>query len=156
MNLTGDEKIAVTIGVVIVIVFFALYGIFFTEVEDVTSGDLITDDFGEVSEGEGFEINDTEIGTGETVDVGDTVVVHYTGKLPDGTVFDSSLGGEPFVFTVGEGQVIEGWERGLVGMREGGVRRLTISPGLAYGDREVGPIPADSTLVFEIELLEIE
>ncbi|USN88291.1 MAG: FKBP-type peptidyl-prolyl cis-trans isomerase [Candidatus Nomurabacteria bacterium] len=102
-------------------------------------------------------IDDIVIGTGEPVKEGDTVSVHYVGTLQDGTEFDNSKKrGQPFVFTVGEGKVIKGWEDGLIGMKEGGQRILVIPPSLAYGDRQIGPIPANSTLVFAIELLEIK
>jgi hypothetical protein len=102
-------------------------------------------------------VEDITEGTGAAVKKGDTVSVHYVGTLLDGTQFDSSRDrGESFSFTVGAGQVIKGWEEGLIDMRVGGVRKLTISPELAYGDRAVGPIPPNSTLIFEIELLDIE
>lgn len=97
-------------------------------------------------------------GSGRAAQAGDTVVVHYTGTLLDGTKFDSSLdGGEPFSFVLGSGKVIQGWEQGIVGMQVGEKRKLIIPPGLAYGDNAVGGvIPANSTLVFEVELLEIK
>ena len=105
-----------------------------------------------------FEIEDLSVGTGVEAISGDKVTVHYTGWLIDGTKFDSSLDrGQPFIFQIGARQVIEGWDRGLRGMQVGGVRKLTIPPELAYGDRAVGGglIPANSTLVFEIRLLKI-
>ena len=105
-----------------------------------------------------LEIEDLSVGTGVEAISGDKVTVHYTGWLIDGTKFDSSLDrGQPFSFQIGARQVIEGWDRGLRGMQVGGVRKLTIPPELAYGDRVVGGglIPANSTLVFEIRLLKI-
>jgi FKBP-type peptidyl-prolyl cis-trans isomerase len=101
---------------------------------------------------------EVKVGEGREVKTGDTVSVHYIGALTDETVFDSSHNrGEPFSFTIGEGQVIQGWERGLIGMKAGGVRRLAIPPHLAYGAGGVpGAIPPNSTLIFEIELLEIK
>ena len=105
-----------------------------------------------------LEIEDMEVGTGIEAANGDRVTVHYTGWLIDGTKFDSSIDrGQPFVFSLGAGQVIQGWDRGVRGMQVGGVRKLTIPPELAYGDRPVGGglIPANSTLVFEVKLLEI-
>jgi FKBP-type peptidyl-prolyl cis-trans isomerase len=86
------------------------------------------------------------------------VVVHYTGWLEDGTLFDSSITrGEPFSFTLGTGGVIPGWEEGLLGMKAGGVRQLIIPPDLAYGESGAGDtIPANATLIFDIELLEIQ
>lgn len=102
-------------------------------------------------------IDDIVIGGGEAVKEGDTVLVHYIGTLPEGTEFDNSnKRGEPFEFTVGEGLVIKGWEEGLVGMKVGGQRILVIPPDMAYGSQAMGPIPANSTLVFAIELLEIK
>lgn len=99
---------------------------------------------------------DSVVGTGATAKSGDRVSVHYTGALTDGTVFDSSRKrNEPFEFRLGAGNVIPGWERGLVGMKIGGRRTLTIPADLAYGTRSVGSIPANSTLVFDIELLAI-
>lgn len=102
-------------------------------------------------------IDDVRIGTGKEVKTGDTIMVDYIGSTQDGVQFDNSyVRGEPFTFTVGEGRVIEGWERGVVGMRVGGQRILVIPADLAYGDKQVGPIEANSTLVFAIELLSIK
>ncbi len=101
-------------------------------------------------------IEDIRVGEGTEVANGDTVVVHYIGTLQNGVEFDNSnKRGEPFTFTVGKGQVIKGWEQGLVGMKIGGQRILVVPPDLAYGSTSIGPIPANSTLVFVIELLEI-
>jgi FKBP-type peptidyl-prolyl cis-trans isomerase len=96
-------------------------------------------------------------GAGEKARKGDTVSVYYIGTLIDGTVFDSNQGSTPFIFTIGAGEVIEGWERGLIGMRVGGTRRLAIPPELAYGVSGIpGAIPPNAMLLFEIELLAIE
>ncbi|MBE0409913.1 MAG: FKBP-type peptidyl-prolyl cis-trans isomerase [Anaerolineales bacterium] len=105
----------------------------------------------------GWQIEDLVIGDGPAATNGNLVSVHYTGWLLDGTKFDSSLDrGQPFEFTIGEGQVIRGWEEGLVGMRAGGKRQLTIPPDMAYGAAGRGSIPPNATLIFEIELLEIK
>ena len=97
---------------------------------------------------------DVSVGTGDAVAPGDTVTVNYTGLLTNGTVFDSSDShGAPFTFTVGAGQVIPGWEQGLIGMKEGGTRLLAIPPSLGYGANAYGPIPANSTLIFQIQLV---
>lgn len=89
---------------------------------------------------------------------GDTLHMHYTGTLQDGTEFDSSIPrGQPFIFTLGTGQVIKGWDQGLLGMCEGEKRRLVVPSDLGYGDRGAPPkIPGGATLVFEVELLKVE
>ena len=105
----------------------------------------------------GLEYKDIVLGEGESPEVGDRVIVHYTGTLEDGTKFDSSRDrGQPFEFAIGVGQVIKGWDEGLMGMKVGGKRKLTIPPELGYGSRDNGPIPANSTLIFEIDLIGIE
>ena len=106
----------------------------------------------------GLVIEDIKIGDGQEVEKFNIVTVNYTGLLENGTKFDSSLnpGRTPFRFTVGAGQVIKGWDEGLMGMKVGGKRKLTIPPELGYGGRDNGPIPANSTLIFEIDLLGIE
>ena len=106
----------------------------------------------------GLVIEDLKIGDGQEVEKFNIVTVNYTGLLENGTKFDSSLnpGRTPFRFTVGAGQVIKGWDEGLMGMKIGGKRKLTIPPELGYGSRDNDPIPANSTLIFEIDLLTIE
>lgn len=105
-----------------------------------------------------LQIEDTTVGNGAEVKSGDTVSVHYTGTLLDGTKFDSSKDrGQPFEFAVGDGLVIKGWDEGLVGMKVGGTRILTIPADMAYGNASPSPlIPAGSALKFEIELLEVK
>ncbi|MEM9630046.1 MAG: FKBP-type peptidyl-prolyl cis-trans isomerase [Pseudomonadota bacterium] len=107
---------------------------------------------------EELQIKDIEKGTGEEANVGETVVVHYTGWLMDGTKFDSSVDrGRPFSFTLGERRVIPGWEKGVEGMQVGGKRELIIPPDMAYGAQGAGGvIPPNATLKFEIELLEVK
>jgi peptidylprolyl isomerase len=104
-----------------------------------------------------MKITDHEVGTGKEAAAGKRVSVHYTGTLQSGSKFDSSLDrGQPFTFTLGRGEVIKGWDQGIAGMKVGGKRRLEIEPGLAYGDRGFPPvIPPNSTLIFEVELLEV-
>ena len=106
----------------------------------------------------GLVVKDTTVGTGPAVKSGDTVTVHYVGTLTDGKEFDSSRKhGQPFTFEVGKGRVIKGWDAGLVGMKVGGHRKLTIPSDLAYGDRGMsGAIPPKATLLFDIELLSIK
>ena len=104
-----------------------------------------------------FKTEDIKAGDGEEVHGGDYILIHYLGVLEDGTKFDSSYDrGQPFRTRIGVGEVIDGWDMGVIGMRVGGKRKLTIPPALGYGDRAVGSIPADSTLIFEVELLGIE
>ena len=96
-------------------------------------------------------------GDGQEAQVGDTVSVHYEGTLSDGTKFDSSYDrGQPFEFTLGENYVIEGWEKGVVGMKVGEIRELKIPSLMGYGDSGNGPIPGKAGLIFKIELLEIK
>lgn len=100
---------------------------------------------------------DVVVGMGASAESGKKLTVEYTGTLLNGTKFDSSKDhGKPFTFTLGVGEVIEGWDEGVVGMKEGGKRTLIIPPDLAYGARAVGLIPANATLMFEIELLKVE
>ncbi len=101
-------------------------------------------------------MEDLVVGTGREARKGDAVEVHYTGWLIDGKKFDSSVGRGPFSFDLGAGQVIPGWDRGVAGMKVGGKRKLTIPPELGYGSRGFpGAIPPQSTLVFEVELLDV-
>ena len=102
-------------------------------------------------------IEDLTVGTGPVAATGNTVTVHYVGTLLNGTKFDSSYDrNQPFTFRLGVGAVIAGWDQGVVGMRVGGKRRLTIPPNLAYGNQANGPIPANSTLRFDIDLLAVQ
>ncbi len=106
----------------------------------------------------GLIIEDTMLGTGATAKAGQMVTVHYTGWLTDGTKFDSSKDrNDPFVFPLGQRRVIAGWDEGVQGMKEGGVRKLTIPAELGYGARGAGGvIPPNATLVFEVELIAAE
>jgi peptidylprolyl isomerase len=101
---------------------------------------------------------DQKVGTGAVAEAGDQVTVSYVGMLTDGTVFDASANHAPgsFTFTLGAGQVIKGWDEGVVGMKVGGERELVIPASLGYGAQAVGPIPANSTLVFQVQLLNVQ
>ncbi|MBX4211181.1 MAG: FKBP-type peptidyl-prolyl cis-trans isomerase [Candidatus Yanofskybacteria bacterium] len=103
-------------------------------------------------------IEDLKVGTGPAAQAGQAVTVHYTGWLTNGQKFDSSVDrGQPFSFILGGGMVIPGWDQGLVGMKVGGKRKLTIPPDLAYGPRGAGGvIPPNATLVFEVDLLGVQ
>lgn len=103
-----------------------------------------------------IKIVDETVGTGQAVKKGDTITVNYTGTLTNGKVFDTSIGKQPFTTQIGVGQVIRGWDLGLIGMKVGGKRKLTIPSDLGYGAQAQGAIPANSTLIFEVELLSIK
>jgi FKBP-type peptidyl-prolyl cis-trans isomerase len=106
-----------------------------------------------------LKIEDLKVGTGSAeVKSGDTISINYVGTLTDGTKFDSSYDrGEPFETQIGVGQVIKGWDEGVIGMKVGGKRRLTIPPDLGYGEQGAGAqIPPNATLIFEVELMGIK
>ena len=103
-----------------------------------------------------LKIEDIKSGNGQSLESGDWATVQYVGMLEDGSIFDSSQSrNKPFKFRLGVGEVIDGWEMGLIGLKLGGKRKLIVPSSLAYGDKEVGAIPRNSTLIFEIELLKI-
>lgn len=105
----------------------------------------------------GLHYWDIKPGTGEEAKSGSHVKVHYTGWLPSGKKFDSSVGSAPFDFTLGQGEVIKGWDEGVVGMKVGGKRQLKIPPQLAYGEDGHPPqIPPNSTLIFDVTLVAVK
>jgi peptidylprolyl isomerase len=105
-----------------------------------------------------LKMEDVKVGTGKEAVAGKRVTVHYTGTLTDGKKFDSSLDRkQPFSFNLGKGEVIQGWDQGVAGMKEGGKRKLTIPSHLGYGERGAGSvIPPNATLLFDVELLKVE
>lgn len=151
--MTRNFILAVALGVVALI----LFGYFLFSVDTGKKPSAAEKENTTKTAVQKLKIEDTKVGTGEAVKKGDTVVIHYTGKLPDGTKFDSSLDrNEPFETQIGVGQVIKGWDEGVIGMKVGGKRKLTIPPDMGYGSKQVGTIPPNSTLLFDVELLEIK
>lgn len=168
------EWVAVTAALVVVSIFvFPSWfgGIFFpanaspqgqnqnTAAVNATSTAVVTPttNMQNISTIPGLSAYDVTVGTGTPATSGSQLTVNYVGTLSDGTVFDSSDShGQPFTFTLGTGQVIKGWDEGLVGMKVGGKRELVISPDLGYGNNQVGPIPPGSTLMFEVELVSVK
>ena len=138
----------VTVGIAVVALFF-IFNPFITQ--NALQGMQATS----AGAQDNLVVQDEVVGTGAAAQTGDTVTVNYTGKLENGSVFDTSVGKTPFQFTLGAGQVIPGWDKGLVGMQVGGKRILIIPPSMAYGAQGVGPIPPNATLTFEVELLKI-
>ena len=104
----------------------------------------------------GLYIQDVEPGEGPIARRTSRVWIHYVGWLPDGTVFDGSLGGDPYHLRLGGNEVIRGWNEGIVGMRRGGVRRLVVRPSLGYGSSGRGDVPPGATLVFRLELVDVD
>ncbi len=116
----------------------------------------VVEDSAYTETGSGLKYADLTEGDGAEVEAGQQVAVHYTGWLEDNTIFDSSIGRQPFTLVVGQGQVIPGWDEGLQGMKVGGIRQLVIPPDLAYGESGSGSIPPNSVLIFEVEVVSAE
>lgn len=104
----------------------------------------------------GLFVQDITVGDGPVARRTSRVWIHYIGWLPDGTVFDGNLGGDPYHLRLGGNEVIRGWNEGIAGMRRGGVRRLVVRPSLAYGSRGSGDVPPGATLVFRLELVDVD
>lgn len=160
-SLKGNKSVWVSLVVIIVavlVIYFIVKSNNRVEVvEDINSinQEQVADD----------STNEQPVNTQENMEKiskkGDVLVMNYTGRLIDGTVFDSNVDPKfghvtPFRFMLGAGQVIAGWDEGLIGMKVGEKKTLTIPPEKGYGSRAVGPIPANSTLIFEVELVGIE
>lgn len=148
--------IAVVVALAVVAFFFIFQGPSLFGSSEVTTNTQTTT---MPTENQKLEITDEVVGTGAEAVAGKSVTVNYVGSLTDGTVFDASAkhGDTGFTFTLGAGEVIQGWDQGIAGMKEGGKRKLVIPAALAYGNQAVGGvIPANSTLVFEVELLKVQ
>ncbi len=147
-NTLLTRAVAVVAGIGVVLMFF-VFGNPLTVVEQGLSANAVGSATGQLV------AQDELVGTGEEAVIGSTVTVHYTGTLDNGTVFDTSVGGQPYRFVLGGGQVIPGWDQGIQGMREGGKRLLIIPPELAYGTQGYGPIPPNATLIFQVEVVDV-
>lgn len=154
--MSKNTWIAIGVSIVVVLFFFAgstIIGLFQPSAPAGSSALTTT----MPTDTTGLIITDEVVGTGTEAVAGDLLTVNYVGTLADGTKFDSSIDrGQPFQFVLGTGQVIQGWEKGFAGMKVGGVRTLVIPPSLGYGDQQVGPIPPNSTLTFEVSLLNVQ
>lgn len=160
MSTKRNTHIAIILALVVVALFVALgfFGIrgFGAPQAALPGPQSILDELSETGTVSELRIHDFVEGTGAEATPGSIIVVHYTGVLPDGTVFDSSHNrGEPFAFQLGAGQVIQGWDDGFSGMKVGGRRLLAIPPELGYGENGVGSIPPNATLIFDVELLQV-
>ena len=144
--------------VVLAALAFAVYSLRVKPGQSNQNPALADPDIETITTDSGLQYQELALGNGPTAQAGDTVAVHYTGWLTDGTKFDSSYDrGAPFEFTLGRGGVIKGWDEGVAGMQPGGKRKLIIPAALAYGDRGTGSIiPPGAILVFDVELVEIK
>lgn len=156
--------IAVALALAVVIFFFVFNGMsLFAQPAQQESADVATNLTASATmpteDTTQLQIIDEVVGTGAVAATGDSVTVQYVGSLTNGAVFDASAnhGTTGFTFNLGAGQVIKGWDEGIVGMKEGGKRKLVIPAALAYGSQAVGDIiPANSTLIFEVELVKVQ
>jgi FKBP-type peptidyl-prolyl cis-trans isomerase FkpA len=143
---TLQVGIAVAVAIAVVVIFF-IFNPFMGQQADTQLTSL--------PDATNLVVQDQTVGTGAIAEPGAMLTVNYTGKLENGTVFDTSAGNAPYKFVLGAGDVIAGWDQGLVGMREGGKRILIVPPSLGYGATGNGPVPPNATLTFEVELLKV-
>jgi len=170
-ELKKNEGIAVAVAVIVAVtsisaVMFSNSGFasVFSGVTNISGANYTVDEKEINTEAiSDFEAKDIVVGSGKRVAIGDTIVVHYVGQLENGTTFDTSVTNSiPFVTKIGVGEVITGWDIGILDMQEGGTRRLVIPAELGYGSREIKDvegnviIPKNSTLIFDIVLLQVE
>src|SRR3989338_4214354 len=168
-NLTKNQWIGDAVGEVTVGFFFGASNFIIPLFTPEQSGDSAINESNTMSQNQdanssqegdnsgSLVITDILVGSGKEATAGSNITVNYVGTFADGTKFDSSYDrGEPFPFTLGAGGVIQGWDLGLIGMKVGGKRHLVIPPELGYGPNDYGPIPGNSTLIFDVELLAVE
>ncbi|HVU80333.1 MAG TPA: FKBP-type peptidyl-prolyl cis-trans isomerase [Candidatus Paceibacterota bacterium] len=141
------QGVAATVAFAVLALFFVVFG------NPLAAGFPGAPDQANGTQPPQLIVQDEVVGTGAEARPGDTLLVNYTGKLDDGTVFDTSVGRTPYPFVLGAGSVIQGWDQGLQGMKVGGKRLLIVPPALGYGAAGNGPIPPNATLVFEVELV---
>lgn len=161
-QLSLKQWIAIVVALLVVLWFFGSNAIM-TSLFNRGEGNVVMNDMTDAqSSVQGLTSQDIVVGTGATAVAGKLVTTHYTGMFMDGRVFDTSTGRQPFSFPLGQGFVIQGWEKGIEGMKVGGKRKLIIAPELGYGfvDMKDGAgnvvIPANTTLVFEVELIDVK
>lgn len=157
--MSQNLKIILSSLVIVLIVSLSFGGVIYFNAQKNSKNDTTAKSSSEPSKIAGPEkllIEDLQVGQGVEVKQGDNITVNYAGTLTDGTKFDSSYDrNEPFTTQIGVGKVIPGWDQGMIGMKKGGKRKLTIPSDLAYGAQAAGQIPPNSTLIFEIEMLGI-
>lgn len=153
-KLSGKERIGIFIAILVVAFFFLAGGVAAFLLSDEATSPMIRDSGH--TQTPSLQIETIREGDGAQAQPGDELTVHYVGRLQNGQIFDSSRErDEPISFTLGNGEVITGWDLGLQGMRVGETRMLTIPPQMAYGAEGAGPIPPNATLEFEVELVRI-